>query len=362
VAGNRAGAFEGRTTLVLLPLSMSVRYDPHPGGCDTNPYPRMTVMPSPTRFTRRQFGRIALALAPSLPVAWLLRAAPSKAADAAAGVRVVRDVSYGPHERNVMDLYLPDAAKTGPRPLVVCIHGGGWAGGDKRVYAWLGEALTKRGYAAASVTYRFAPADHAPAQMDDVQRAVRWLRKRAAQYEIDGERVGAIGGSAGGHLAAYLALADTRDNADAELAAFSSRVQCAVDCYGPVDLVAMMGSASGPIVQQFIGKPLEGNEDAYRAASPHFLVKDGPPAPPPFLIVHGTRDVGTQRGQVPIEQSIAFAERLKRAGGDATLLKLDGAGHGFTGDGNGKYAQQAFAAAAAFFDKHLLKKAEQQKK
>ena len=275
----------------------------------------------------------------------------AKQADNAAAVRVVRDVSYGPDARNVMDLYLPRAGPT-PRPLVVCIHGGGWAGGDKRVYAWLGDELARRGYAAASVTYRFAPASHAPAQMDDVQRAVRWLRRNAQQYGVDADRFGAIGGSAGGHLAAYLALADTRDNSDAELAAYSSRVQCAVDCYGPVDLEAMMKSASGPIVQGFIGKPLDGNEQAYRSASPHFLVKD---RPPPFLIIHGTRDVGTARGQVPIEQSEKFHEKLRRAGGDATLLKLDGAGHGFTGSGNNKYAREALTAAVSFFDKHLMK-------
>src|SRR4051812_16642855 len=103
-------------------------------------------MPLATRFSRREIGRIAVALVPAVPAAWLLRAARwSEAATAAAAAgRVERDVSYGPHERNVMDLYLPDTAKAGPRPLVVCIHGGGWAGGDKRVYAWLGEALARR--------------------------------------------------------------------------------------------------------------------------------------------------------------------------------------------------------------------------
>ena len=271
-------------------------------------------------------------------------------------VGVVRDVSYGPDARNVMDLYLPDGAPAArPRPLVVFIHGGGWAGGDKKVYAWLAEALAKRGYAAASITYRFAPAWHAPAQMDDAQRAVRFLRKNAGRYGLDPQRFGAIGGSAGGHLASYLALAETRDNGDRELATYSSRVQCAVDCYGPVDLEAMMKSASAPIVQGFIGKPLEGNEAAYRDASPHFLVKANPP---PFLIIHGTLDVGTARGQVPMEQSVNFHEKLRRAGGNATLLKLDGAGHGFTGSAASKFAQESLSAAVRFFDVHLTTNAQ----
>jgi acetyl esterase/lipase len=292
----------------------------------------------------------------ALTVLWLTLGtiAPAAATDRkaeAAGIKVVQDVSYGPDARNVMDFYLPESGPT-PRPLVICIHGGGWAGGNKRVYAWLGEALARRGFAAVSITYRFAPTWHAPAQLDDVQRAVRWLRKNAARYGLDPQRFGALGGSAGGHLASYLALAETRDNSDAALAGYSSRVQCVVDCYGPVDLVGMMRSASAPIVQGFIGKPLAGNEEDYRQASAVSYVQKNPP---PFLIVHGTKDVGTSRGQVPIEQSLDFQEKLRQAGGEATLLKLEGAGHGFTGNGSNKYAQETLTAALEFFTKHLTK-------
>lgn len=279
--------------------------------------------------------------------------APAAQEPKPAGFKVVKDVSYGPHaERNLMDLYLPEGG-AGPRPLIVCIHGGGWAGGDRGRYQWLGEAFAQKGFAAVSVTYRFAPKWRSPAAMEDVQRAVRWLRKNAAQYGIDPERVGAIGGSAGGHLASWLALGDAGDGGDAELAKFSSRVQCVVDCYGPVDLEGMMKSASAPIVEAFLGMPLAGNEEAYRKASPVSHVK---PKPPPFLIVHGTMDVGTSRGQVPIEQSTAFQAKLKAAGGEAVLLKLEGAPHGFTHQGAGnKHAQAALAAAVEFFTRHLSK-------
>lgn len=298
--------------------------------------------------TLTQSLRIALAL---LAIATASAAASDAGRPAAGGITIIKDVSYGPHARNVMDLYLPEAGPT-PRPLVICIHGGGWAGGDKRVYAWLGQALARQGFAAVSITYRFAPAWRAPAQMDDVQRAVRWLRKNAGQYGLDPQRFGAIGGSAGGHLASYLALNDTRDNSDAELAEYSSRVQCVVDCYGPVDLEAMMQSASARIVQNFLGMPLAGNEEAYRNASPAFHIK---PNPPPFLIIHGTRDLGTSPGQVPIAQSIGIHEKLRQAGGESTLLKLEGAGHGFTGGGSNRYAQETLAAAVDFFGRHLRK-------
>lgn len=303
-------------------------------------------------------GRIAGCKVIALTLVWAALAAVAPQAFAedakseAAPVKVIKDVAYGPHgARTTMDLYLPQAGAE-PRPVVICIHGGGWAGGDKKAYGWIGEALARKGFAAASITYRFAPAWRAPTQMDDVQRAVRWLRKNAAQYGLDKERFGAIGGSAGGHLASYLALVEARDNSDAELAQFSSKVQCAVDCYGPVDLVGMMQSASAPIVEGFLGKPLEGHEEDYRKASPVSYVKKNPP---PFLIVHGTRDVGTSRGQVPIEQSIEFCEALQKAGGEATLLKFEGAGHGFTHNRSNPHAEKALAAAVEFFSKHLKK-------
>jgi acetyl esterase/lipase len=271
----------------------------------------------------------------------------------ATGIRVLKDVSYGPYgERNLMDFYLPAPTDVAvPHPVVICIHGGGWAGGGKGVYAALGQALAQKGFVAVSITYRFAPAWHSPTQMDDVERAVRWLRKNAKQYELDPQRFGAIGGSAGGHLASYLALTDTRDNGDPDLAGFSSKVQCAVDCYGPVDLVGMMNSASAPLVQSFLGKPLAGNEEDYRKASPITYVSKNPP---PFLIMHGTNDLGTARGQVPIEQSMAFAEKLKAAGGDATLIKVEGAGHGFPTGGQTQYGQQTLPPVIEFFTKHLM--------
>ncbi|HYE98399.1 MAG TPA: alpha/beta hydrolase, partial [Planctomycetota bacterium] len=244
----------------------------------------------------------------------------------ASSVKALKDLSYGPDERNLLDLYLPESAGA-PRPLLVCIHGGGWAGGGKDRYKWLAEAFARKGFVAASITYRFAPKWRSPAAMDDVQRAVRWLRANADKHGIDPARVGAIGGSAGGHLASYLALAEPHPIDDPALAAHSPRVQAVVDCYGPVDFVGMMSSASAPIVEAFVGKPLQGNEEAYRRASPVSYVK---PTPPPFLIVHGTADVGTKRGQVPMEQSKDFHEKLKAAGGDATLLVLEDAPHGFS--------------------------------
>jgi len=118
-------------------------------------------------------------------------------------------------------------------------------------------------------------------------------------------------------------------------------------------LVGMMHSASAPIVQNFIGKPLEGSEQDYRRASPMSHVKKDPP---PFLIMHGTKDLGTSPGQVPIEQSIQFYEKLRQADGDATLVKVEGAGHGFPTGGPTLYGQQTLPTVIGFFTKHLMGK------
>jgi acetyl esterase/lipase len=312
--------------------------------------PRIYCVPSSLHLMRGHLGRFALLVTGSALLGLGFQSVAHSEESGTAGITIIQDVAYGAHgERNLLDIYLPQAGEA-PRPLVICIHGGGWAFGDKKAYAWLAESLVQEGFAAASITYRFAPDWHAPTQMDDAQRAVRWLRKNAVKYGLDAERFGAIGGSAGGHLASYLALAETRDNSDPDLAAYSSRVQCAVDCYGPVDLVAMMSSASAPIVEGFIGKPLAGHEDDYRRASPVTYVGEDPP---PLLIVHGTLDVGTSRGQVPIEQSISFSEQLRKAGGEVTLVKLEGAGHGFSHGSRNQHAEKMWVAALEFFTKHL---------
>ena len=263
---------------------------------------------------------------------------------------MIQNLSYGPHgERNLLDLFLPEAAK-GPVPLVLCIHGGGWRGGSKEVFHWMGEDLARRGFAAASLTYRFWPDWLYPAAVDDVQRAVRWLRRHAREYGVDPKRFGAIGGSAGGHLSSYLALAETRANDEPELAGYSSKVSCVVDCYGPVDLPSMMASASAPIILGFMAKPLEEAEEQYREASPFHLVSRNPP---PFLIVHGTADIGVVQGQVPVDQSVRFAERLRQAGGQVTLLLLEGAPHGFSGNPASEHTIRMWAAAVPFFEEHL---------
>ena len=132
------------------------------------------------------------------------------------------------------------------------IHGGAWIKGDKAEDRDLAEHFVRAGYAALAVNYRLAEGriqPLPPPQLDDVQKAVRWARKHAAEYGIDPGRIAAFGHSAGGHLAALLATTDTRDDSDPALAGISSRVNCAVDCAGPSDFTDAAAPAIGPEIR-----------------------------------------------------------------------------------------------------------------
>ena len=140
-----------------------------------------------------------------------------------------RDSSYGPHERNKLDVWLAKSDK--PAPLLIFIHGGGWAGGDKAdVPAKLVTAMLAQGISVASINYRYSTIAPLPAPVQDAARAVQFLRSKAGEWRLDAKRFGAYGISAGGCTTLWLACHD--DLADARsadpVARESTRLQCAV--------------------------------------------------------------------------------------------------------------------------------------
>ena len=149
----------------------------------------------------------------------------------------------------LLDLLVPAAAT--PVPLVLWIHGGGWTSGSRTPIPNGPTGLCARGYAVTSVDYRFSPTWTWPTQIQDVKGAVRWLRANAATYNLDPDRFGAWGASAGGQLASMLGTAGdlgsvTIGNLTVDLEGtvggnngFSSRVQAVADWYGPTDFLAM---------------------------------------------------------------------------------------------------------------------------
>lgn len=257
-----------------------------------------------------------------------------------------KNLSYGDHARQKLDLTVPASDK--PVPLLIWVHGGGWEAGDKggRNPAKL---FLDRGYAVAAVNYRYSKQAVFPAQYHDCQAAVRYLRANAGKYNLDPDAFGVWGASAGGHLVALLGTAADVPELDGDpKSKVSPKVQAVFDWFGPTDLVKLSPAraADNPITKLLGGSTGEKTELAERA-NPITHVSKGDA---PFLIAHGTTD-----RVVPLSQSELLQEALKKSGIESELLVFDGAGHG-----DAEFAKQAAAPAnrekvAAFFAKHLKK-------
>ena len=228
-------------------------------------------------------GVLALTLRPQEPA--------TSAKPAATSVTVEENIPYASdHGYDLrLDVYEPAGPRIPTHPAVVLIHGGAWMSLDKGTMRGMGQLLARSGFVAFSVDYRLFQdnANRWPAQLDDVQRAVRWVRANAAKYGVDPVRIGAYGHSAGAQLAALLGMEDTRDNSDRALAAYSSRVQAVVDVSGPTDFTTNRDPGGAAFLASFLGTSYEKNPQAWREASPAFHVSKGDA---PFLIVHGAAD------------------------------------------------------------------------
>lgn len=239
------------------------------------------------------------------------------------GTRVERDIAYvkDGSERQKLDLYIP-AGDEVERPIVVWIHGGGWARGSK---ANIGACnwVIDHGYAVASVGYRLTDEAVFPSQLDDCKQAILWLREHANQYGLSKSKIVVWGSSAGGHLASMVGLtSDPNTTSDNALGV--------IDWYGPAELLTMQRQRTLPtklnadapdsFESKLIGGALQENQSRAIEASPvsHITADD-----PPFLIMHGNMDP-----LVSIDQSRTLAGKLKATGVDVQLVELPGAGHG----------------------------------
>jgi len=179
------------------------------------------------------------------------------------GVNVEKDLVYAsPDETDVkLDLYRTPSDRA--RPAIVFIHGGGWRSRDKGDFPWYCAMLAKEGYVVASINYRYSSVAKYPAQIEDGQNAVRWLRKNAKKYGILPDRIGAIGGSAGGHLAGLLGSKNEE----------GAGVQAVVSCFGECDLQDAPGG------RRLIGGTPETKHDLWKdACSSTHVSKDDPPS------------------------------------------------------------------------------------
>ncbi len=254
-------------------------------------------------------------------------------------------------ESLALNLARPKAAVAGQSgnetslPVVLCIHGGGFRAGKRESYDNLCIKLAENGFAAATITYRLAPKHQFPAAVHDCKAAVRWLRANAKQYGLNPNKIGVTGGSAGGHLAQFLGVTAgvPQFEGDSGNAEFSSAVQCVVNVYGPSDFTRSYGKSvdAHEVLPLWFGGNLETERKKHIIASPLYWVT---PAAAPTLCIHGTEDK-----YVAHEQAIWLVEKLKTATVDASLLTIEGAGHGF----KGADAEKAEKALIDYFTSRL---------
>jgi len=266
------------------------------------------------------------------------------------GPIVYRDLPYvtNGHERQKLDLFVPREGRK--LPLVIRIHGGAWLEGSKEG-EWPNDYL-RFGYAVARINYRLSQHAIFPAQIEDCKAAVRYLRANAQKYNLDPNRFGVWGQSAGGHLVALLGTTGDINEFDVgENIGVSSRVQAVADYFGPTDLLQMQAhklpggmdhnTADAPEAK-LIGGPVQDNQEKATKANPiTYVTKDDPP----FLIVHGDTDP-----LVPHHQSELLESALKKAGVPVTLYIVKGGGHGGFKDPN------VPKLTREFFEKNLKNK------
>lgn len=234
-----------------------------------------------------------------------------------------KDTPQGPL---LLDAYRP--AADGVYPLVVMIHGGGWARGGRfemGLSKWAAY-LASGGLAVVSIDYRLAPQATYPLPFQDCLDAVDWAVEHAETLGADAERVGLWGDSAGGHLALLLATSQTNPAfAGPRLRHGGARLRRVAALYPPTDLLALHRATeragAPPLVRDFLGVAPDDDPQRWHEASP---IEHVHAAQPPILLLQGTRDL-----LVPHSQATRFAERLLAAGAPHRLEIVEGGVHGF---------------------------------
>ncbi len=277
-----------------------------------------------------------------------------------AQLRVERNVVFGMYSglALLLDVHRPE----NPNGIgLIHVSGSGWSAPlslDARPLKEAGHVriealpLVERGYTVFTVNHRATPRFRYPAPLEDVQRAVRFIRFHAGRYGIDPGRIGAIGGSSGGHLVSMLGVLDGEGDAEAEseIDRVSAKVQCVVARATPSDFSAgLSGTGASSLL---LGARLRQGDDPRsmemriaRDASPvtHITSDD-----PPVLLIHGDKD-----DVVPYELSVQFAEKLSQSGVASKLIRVRGAGHG-PGFSGADDPPDIGSWAADWFGSHLL--------
>lgn len=244
------------------------------------------------------------------------------------GFKTTKDLTFTPASWPaplVADLYQPAAEK--PTPAILLIHGGGWNGKERRSdMTAIAKSLAKRGYFVMNTTYRLTPEWKFPAQTEDINEALTYMRRNAKELNLDPTRIATFGYSAGAHLASLAGL-DPKN-----------RIKAIVSGGTPADLRFW---PDGKLTGLLLGGPLAGNEAIYRQASP---VTHITPESPPVFIYHGTADT-----LVPIAHAKAYIDELEKNHVSHEVYWIKGRSHILTH----LFPAQAISKATDFLDTHL---------
>lgn len=223
-----------------------------------------------------------------------------------------------------MDYYAPKGS--GPHPIAIIIHGGGYHGGDSKAgsEAYVADFLAPAGYAVFSINYRLAPKYPYPYMVQDTQRAIRYLRHHAREWNADPNKIALIGGSAGGFLSNMAGLLDSGSNLSATdpVDRESARVQAVVSLYAQssfefVPLNADVHRLLDPLIAQ------KGEKEAIREASPITYVDKGDP---PFLEILGDQDE-----YIPFSEATNLQTALRKVHVRCDIIRIPGGKHGTGG-------------------------------
>lgn len=246
-------------------------------------------------------------------------------------LRLGRDLSYGPSgERNLLDIWRrDDLPLDGRAPVLLQIHGGAWVMGHKAQQALpLMSHMAELGWVVVSINYRLSPADAWPAHIQDVMRAIAWIKANIADHGGDPEFIAVTGGSAGGHLSSLAALSANDPRFQPGFEDADTTVQAAVPVYGQYDNTNRSG-ASNPTTLEFLAEKVlrttfDDDLENWEAGSPICRVHADAP---PMFVIHGTNDAF-----LPVEQARAFVDAARAASTNPVIFaELPYAEHGFDG-------------------------------
>ena len=277
--------------------------------------------------------------------------------------QLIEDVEYLPtgNPRQKLDLFVrpisqkKQPSKTNPLPLVVWVHGGGWQHGDKKSARRddrLPRIIQTGRYLGASINYRLSNQAKWPAQIQDCQEAIRWLRANGSNYGINTDKIAVWGSSAGGHLASMLGVLSNlkaSEIAPSEKGQKpSGRVQAVINYYGPSSFLRMDDYPSKIVhhspnspESKLLGFPIRQKQELANQASPlHHAAKNLPP----FIHFHGTHDE-----LVPYNQSVIFHQKLLSHGNSSSLITVQKGGHLMPSDYTEKFV-------IPFLDFHFYKR------